>query len=205
MSRFRITVRRTLTVRTQVRRIVRTQAHFAQTGHRTIETTARVLPAASISRDLAEDGYGPIDEDREFDLFLSHATEDKDFVRPLADALTRLGVRVWFDETAISIGASVRESIDRGLTRSRFGVVVFSKSFFAKAWTGYELNGLVAREMQGRKVILPVWRPGLVLEDVIKHSPPMADKKALVGSSLSIEQIAQELADLVLDSGGDQE
>jgi len=201
--RIQFTVRRTLTIRTrvQVRRVVHTQAHFTQTGHRSIATTARVLPSGGISQHLADEGFGPIeDPGREFDLFLSHASEDKDFTRPLADALSQRGVRVWFDETTIRIGDSLRESIDRGLTRSRFGVVVFSHSFFAKKWTNYELNGLVTREVQGRKVILPVWYPGLSFDDVAAYSPSLADKKALMAASLSIEQIADELTALVLGS-----
>ena len=199
--RIQLTVRRTLTVRTrvQVRRVVHTQAHFAQTGHQSIATTTRALPSGAMSRALADDGFGPIEDPaREFDLFLSHASEDKDFTRPLAEALSQRGVRVWFDETAIRIGDSLRESIDRGLTRSRFGVVVFSHSFFAKKWTNYELNGLVTREVQGRKVVLPVWHPGLSAADVVSYSPSLADKKALMASSLSVEQIADELATLVL-------
>jgi hypothetical protein len=33
----------------------------------------------------------------------------------------------------------------------------FERSFFAKNWPQYELNGLTAREMDGHKVILPIW------------------------------------------------
>lgn len=50
----------------------------------------------------------------------------------------------------------MRRSIDRGLANSRFGVVVLSSAFFAKNWTQYELDGLVANEMEGVKVILPI-------------------------------------------------
>ena len=51
----------------------------------------------------------------EYDLFISHASEDKDdFVRPLANALKSLGVKVWYDEFTLKIGDSLRGSIDRG-------------------------------------------------------------------------------------------
>lgn len=34
--------------------------------------------------------------DKEWDAFISHASEDKDdFVRPLAQTLAQLGVKVW--------------------------------------------------------------------------------------------------------------
>lgn len=76
--------------------------------------------------------------------------------------------------------------------------VIFSHAFFSKRWTAYELNGLVTREMRRREVVLPIWHPELSADDVVDYSPSLADKKALAGSRLSIDEIADELADLVL-------
>ena len=68
-----------------------------------------------------------------WDAFIGHASEDKDdFVRPLADGLKKRGLSVWFDECELKVGDSLRESIDRGLRRSRFGIVVISPHFFEK-------------------------------------------------------------------------
>jgi TIR domain len=203
--RVRVTVRRTIQVRqtVQVRRTVQLRSQQTTARQQAINTTARTLPASPprMAATLSNEGYGPIaGDDREFDLFLCHASENKDFVRPLALALDELGVRVWYDETAITIGDSLRESIDRGLIRSRFGAVIFSKEFFAKRWPAYELNGLVSREMQGRKVVLPVWHPDLSHDELVAYSPSMADKRALVGSHYSIRELADELAALVLGS-----
>ncbi len=137
--------------------------------------------------------------EREYELFISHASEDKDdFVRPLAAALKSLEVRVWYDEFTLEIGDSLRESIDKGLVSSKYGVVVLSPSFFAKNWPQYELNGMVAREMNGEKVILPIWHR-VTKNEVIEFSPTMADKVALNSGAESIEEIASQLADRVLD------
>ena len=52
----------------------------------------------------------------QWDVFISHASEDKDdFVRPLADHLQQSGLRVWFDEFTLTVGDSLRQSIDRDL------------------------------------------------------------------------------------------
>jgi hypothetical protein len=68
-----------------------------------------------------------------WDVFISHASEDKDdFVRPLADNLQRSGLRVWFDEFTLTVGDSLRRSIDRGLAKSQYGIVVISPSFLEK-------------------------------------------------------------------------
>ena len=135
----------------------------------------------------------------EYDLFISHASNDKkDLVEPLVEALQALGVKVWYDKQALRVGDSLRKKIDHGLSNSRFGTVVLSSAFFAKQWPQYELDGMTALEMNGRKMILPIWHKTSKSE-VIKFSPTLADKVALNSSMMTIEEIANELAEVVLD------
>ena len=132
-----------------------------------------------------------------YDVFISHATEDKDeVVRRLANALVDEGLRVWYDEFELRIGDSLRRKIDSGLARSRFGVVVLSHSFFAKNWPQYELDGLVTREMTGEQVILPLWHR-ITKSEVMAQSPSLADKVARSTSDFTIEEIAHEIADVI--------
>lgn len=134
-----------------------------------------------------------------YDIFISHASEDKEeLVRPLAVALEGMGVKVWYDEFTLKVGDSLRRSIDGGLSNSRFGTVILSSSFFAKNWPQYELDGMTAKEMNGRKMILPIWHK-VTKNEVINFSPTLADKVALNSSIHSIEEIARQLADVVLD------
>ena len=94
---------------------------------------------------------------KQWDVFISHASEDKEAVAiPLADALKKAGIKVWLDQQELRIGDSLREKIDEGLAKSRFGVVILSPNFLAKSWPRKELNGLMAIEEDGQKVILPV-------------------------------------------------
>ena len=94
---------------------------------------------------------------RHVKVFISHASEDKDdFARPLAKAL-EAHYDVWFDETELRAGDSLRESIDSGLRNCDFGIVILSPAFFAKQWTNAELSGLFALENRNRKVIIPIW------------------------------------------------
>jgi hypothetical protein len=124
-----------------------------------------------------------------FDVFLSHSSEDKDtFVRPLVAALRTMGQRVWYDEQGISIGGSLRQSIDAGLARSHYGVVIFSPSFFARPWTQYELDAFVAAP--GR--VLPIWF-NVGRDDVAKHSKDWADILALKAQDYPIDRLAAAL------------
>jgi hypothetical protein len=122
----------------------------------------------------------------EYDFFISHASEDKnDLVRPLVDALTSRGLKIWYDELSLEIGDSLRRKIDQGLSQSRFGIVVLSSGFFSKEWPQYELDALVNKSISGEKVILPIWH-GVDHGEVSKYSHNLADKVALSTSSLDV-------------------
>lgn len=133
---------------------------------------------------------------RQWDVFISHAFEDKKFVRPLAEALRELGVQVWYDEFSLKHGDSLSRSIDKGLANSEFGLVVISDAFISKVWTQRELQGLVASEIAQRTVILPLWL-GVSRDDVLEFSPPLADTVALNVSAMTAEQVVIQIVKTV--------
>lgn len=130
---------------------------------------------------------------QEFDVFISYASEDKDFVEKLAKQIEIAGFKVWYDSFQIGWGQDLRPAIDNGLKNSRYGIVILSKSFLKKKkWTEYELNGLFSREERSKQVILPIWH-NIDRKDLEKYSPTFADRVAL--KSDSIENIIKELRD----------
>jgi TIR domain len=136
-----------------------------------------------------------------WDLFISHAAEDKEtFVRPLVRMLQARGVKVWFDEYTLRLGDSLRRTIDEGLARSRFGVVVLSPAFFSKEWPQRELDALVAREADGGKVILPVWH-NISAAGIRQYSPILADRFA-VSSSQGISIVVDRILEAVAATEG---
>ena len=129
----------------------------------------------------------------EYDVFISHATEDKaSFVNELVEELKKRNVRVWVDVLNIKWGDPLRKSIDEGLKKSHFGIVVISKHFIAKGWTQYELDGLFEKEMLGGKVILPVWH-NITKKEVFNFSPTLAGRKAMTTDNMKPADIADEL------------
>lgn len=133
----------------------------------------------------------------EYDVFISHASEDKDdLVRPLAEELLTLGLKVSYDEFRLKVGDSLRRSIDAGLAKSHFGIVVLSPSFFAKNWPQYELDGLVQREMDGGKVILLLWHK-VTISEVMGYSASLADKLAFNSTTNTIQELASKFATVI--------
>jgi len=91
----------------------------------------------------------------------------------------------------LRVGDGLRRSIDQGLASSRYGVVILSPHFFGKEWPQKELDGLVARETTGEKVVLPVWH-NISADQIRGHSPSLADRVA-VSSDRGLEHVVSEL------------
>ena len=132
---------------------------------------------------------------KQYDIFIAHASEDKDFVTPLARSLKGRGLEVWYDDFVLKVGDSLRREIDRGLAQSRYGVVVLSRNFFRKHYPQKELDGLAAREEIGKKVILPIWHD-IDKEEIISHSPTLADIVA-VKSDLGVEAVTDKIIEAI--------
>lgn len=128
----------------------------------------------------------------EWDVFISHAGEDKmDVALPLAERLRAEGLRVWLDRFELTVGDSLRQSIERGLAGSRFGVAIISPYFLQKHWPQAELDGLAAREEAGIKVILPVWHR--VDESAIRAQSPMLAGRLAATTDKGIDHVVSEL------------
>lgn len=140
---------------------------------------------------LIEDGA-----DQDFDFFICHSSEDKEeLVRELAKSLESKGAKVWYDEFVLKIGDSLGKEINRGLARSRFGVVILSRNFFGKSWPEQELSALVTRENSGQieqTRILPIWH-NISRDQVAEYSPILADRIAIQTSSMTVDEIANDL------------
>ncbi|HEX6288180.1 MAG TPA: TIR domain-containing protein [Herpetosiphonaceae bacterium] len=183
----------------QGREYKKLQDMFKQGDEKMRRMQAEQLHQASSSTTSRYSGDNVQDQEENpfYDVFISHASEDKDdLVRPLAEKLQEVGFSVWYDEFQLKVGENLRRSIDRGLANSRFGIVVLSPAFFEKNWPQYELDGLIAREMSGSKVILPLWHK-VSKNEVMSRSPSLVDKIALNTSMYTIEEIVEKLAEAV--------
>lgn len=162
-------------------------------------TTARVIRTADGVRGAEMLRVEPPSEELDWDVFICHASEDKEaVVLGLVTELRNRGINPWVDETVMRIGDSIRQRIDHGLAHSRFGIVVLSPAFFAtkKKWTRLELDALVALETSGRQRILPIWH-GLSTDEILSYSPLLAGKVAARTSEATIREIAEEIAEVI--------
>lgn len=132
-----------------------------------------------------------------WDVFISHASEDKnEIVKELVRELQKAELSVWHDEFELKVGDSLSRSIDKGLSKSRFGIVILSKYFFEKGWTEYELRSLLTREVNNKsKVILPIWHE-ISYKEISEYSLFLADKYAL-STDLGLDEVVYKIVEAV--------
>lgn len=177
------------------------EAKFQSTIQRGYER--RISELTTQTRNKTTTSFRPTlvqkENNEQYDVFVSHAWEDKkDFVDKLVTELNALGVKVWYDQRQISWGDSMRERIDEGLSRSKFGIVVISPNYIAegKYWTKTELDGLFQVESVSGKTILPIWH-NITKEEVLEYSPMIAGRFAMTSASMTPGEIANEMSEML--------
>lgn len=125
----------------------------------------------------------------QFEVFISHASEDKAQVaRPLFEACGKRGIISFLDEKYISWGDSLTEKINHALGQSKYVVAILSETSINKAWPAKEINAALAREINGEQKVLP-----LIVGNPDLSSLPLLQDKFHLRWNDSADDIAEKL------------
>jgi hypothetical protein len=130
------------------------------------------------------------------DVFLCHAWDDrKDAAKELHDLLESKGVSVWFSEKDVLLGSPLLREIDKGLAKSRVGIVLVTPSFLkrikAEGIADKELSALLARDL-----LVPIVH-NTTYDDLREVSPLLGSRSGLSTIEESMAEVADKLAELV--------
>ena len=130
------------------------------------------------------------------DVFLCHAWDDrKGVARELHDLLVSRGVSVWFSEKDVPLGTSLLREIDKGLAKSRVGIVLVTPALLrrvqAEGIADKELSALLARDL-----LVPIVH-GTTYEALREVSPLLGSRSGLSTVEEPMADVAAKLAELV--------
>ncbi|WP_244122730.1 toll/interleukin-1 receptor domain-containing protein [Burkholderia metallica] len=130
------------------------------------------------------------------DVFLCHAWDDrKGAAKDLHDMLESRGVSVWFSEKDVALGTSLLREIDKGLAKSRVGIVLVTPALLSRVQgegiADKELSALLARDL-----LVPIVH-NTTYEALREVSPLLGSRSGLSTAESSMTEVAIKLAELL--------
>ena len=130
------------------------------------------------------------------DVFLCHAWDDrKEAAKELHDLLESRGVSVWFSEKDVTLGMPLLREIDKGLARSRVGIVLVTPALLrrvrAEGIADKELSALLARDL-----LVPIVHD-TTYEALREVSPLLGSRSGLSTAEDPMDTISAKLAELI--------
>lgn len=130
------------------------------------------------------------------DVFLCHAWDDRaGAAKELHDLLESRGVKVWFSEKDVVLGSPLLREIDRGLAKSRVGIVLVTPALLSRLQregiADKELSALLARDQ-----LVPIVH-GTTYEALREVSPLLGSRSGLSTAEAPMADVAAKLAELV--------
>ncbi len=130
------------------------------------------------------------------DAFLCHAWDDRSgAAKELHDLLESLGVSVWFSEKDVFLGAKLLREIDKGLAKSRVGIVLVTPALLrrlkSEGIADMELSALLARDL-----LVPIVHD-TTYEALREVSPLLGSRSGLSTAEEPMADVAAKLAELV--------
>ena len=130
------------------------------------------------------------------DVFLCHAWDDRQgAAKDLHDLLESRGVSVWFSEKDVVLGAPLLREIDRGLAKSRIGIVLVTPALLRRLQgegiADKELSALLARDL-----LVPIVH-GTTYQALREVSPLLGSRSGLSTAENPMADVAAKLAELV--------
>ncbi len=165
---------------------------WSQAGSSVVYTPAEVRTLTPVRENVEKRASQPDLRD----VFLCHAWDDRNgAAKELHDQLESLGVSVWFSEKDVLLGATLLREIDKGLAKSRVGIVLVTPALLRRVQgegiAEKELSALLARDL-----LVPIVH-GTTYEELREVSPLLGSRSGLSTAEEPMANVAAKLAELV--------
>lgn len=130
------------------------------------------------------------------DVFLCHAWDDRGgAAKELHELLESSGVSVWFSERDVALGTPLLREIDRGLAKSRVGIVLVTPALLERL-RGQGIADKELSELLARDLLVPIVH-NTTYEALRDVSPLLGSRSGLNTAEDSMANVAAKLAELV--------
>ncbi len=133
-----------------------------------------------------------------YNVFIGHASEQKDDIaKPLFDELTKLGIKTFIDIVEIKWGDSLTKLINKSLAEAEYFLAIISIDSIGKSWPDTEMNAAIARQIDGKQKVLPLFVGTKTQIDECKNHYSLISDKLYKEWNNNPQEVAQEIKDLI--------
>lgn len=170
------------------------KAKWSPAGSMVMYTPAQINTLTPVRNNIIKQAKTP----EKYDLFLCHAWDDrKGAAKDLCDKLTAKGISVWFSEKDLPLGTTMLREIDKGLAKSRAGIVLVTPAFLKRVENegvaDKELSALLAKDR-----LIPIVH-NTTYDKLRDVSPLLGSRSGLDTNEDSMDEIAAKLAELFVE------
>ncbi len=170
------------------------KAKWSPAGSMVMYTPAQINTLTPVRNNIIKQAKTP----EKYDLFLCHAWDDrKGAAKELCDKLTAKGISVWFSEKDLPLGTTMLREIDKGLAKSRAGIVLVTPAFLKRVENegvaDKELSALLAKDR-----LIPIVH-NTTYDKLRDVSPLLGSRSGLDTNEDSMDEIAAKLAELFVE------
>lgn len=167
------------------------KAKWSPAGSTVLYSPAQIMTLTPVRDYIVKQAKIP----EKYDLFLCHAWDDrKGAAKELCDKLIAKGVSVWFSEKDLTLGSTMLREIDKGLAKSRAGIVLVTPAFLKRVENegvaDKELSALLAKDR-----LVPIVH-NTTYDELRDVSPLLGSRSGLDTNEDSMDEIASKLAEL---------
>lgn len=167
------------------------KAKWSPAGSTVLYTPEEIRTLSPVRESIVKQPQNP----EKYDLFLCHAWDDrKGVAKELSDKLSEKGVSVWFSEKDLPLGSTMLREIDKGLSRSRAGIVLVTPAFLKRV----EGEGVAEKELSAllaKDRLIPIVH-NTTYEKLRELSPLLGSRSGLDTSEESLDEVVVKLAEL---------
>jgi len=131
------------------------------------------------------------------DVFLCHAWNDRQAAaKELYDLLVARKVSVWFSEVDLRLGTLMLREIDKGLAKSRMGIVLVTPAFLERVQKEGSVSDKELSTLLHRNQLIPIIH-NTKFEALLDVSPMLASRAGLsTGEDQTMADVADKIAEL---------
>lgn len=132
------------------------------------------------------------------DVFLSYASEDRAYALALKNELNKQNISVWIDVDEVKIGDTIIRTIEDGIKKSRFAILLISRAYMKKPYPKAEFDTIIKGQIEkrGGPAVIPILH-GDVSQNELTNFSGVVSTLRNVSTNFPLPDVVNEILNVI--------